>query len=117
MLVLPVASSTTAPPAGAAALRVTVPVEELPPTTLVGFKLTEEIWDHLRMLCSSSLPPSVDANASLAKIDASRLRSQEPLVWWPPILLPVGESNGNATAGSLGNRLRSCWRKAGGRWW
>ncbi|HZN79285.1 MAG TPA: hypothetical protein VFC01_06300 [Mycobacterium sp.] len=29
-------SDTTAPPAGAAALKVTVPVEELPPATLVG---------------------------------------------------------------------------------
>jgi hypothetical protein len=32
---------TTAPPVGARALRVTVPVEELPPTTLVGFRDTE----------------------------------------------------------------------------
>src|SRR3954451_979827 len=29
-------NATTAPPAGAAALRVTVPVDELPPTTAVG---------------------------------------------------------------------------------
>ena len=36
-------SATTAPPAGAAALRVTVPVEGLPPNTLVGFTLTEEM--------------------------------------------------------------------------
>ena len=32
---------TTAPPVGAGALRVTVPVEELPPMTLVGFRDTE----------------------------------------------------------------------------
>ena len=36
-------SATTAPPAGAGALRVTVPVERLPPNTLVGFTLTEEM--------------------------------------------------------------------------
>jgi hypothetical protein len=32
---------TTAPVAGAAALSVTVPCEGFPPTTLVGFKVTE----------------------------------------------------------------------------
>jgi hypothetical protein len=35
-------SVTTAPPAGAAALRATVPVEELPPTMLAGFTDTED---------------------------------------------------------------------------
>src|SRR5271169_1115172 len=38
--VLPLEKITTAPPAGAGALSVTVPVEELPPTTMAGFKLT-----------------------------------------------------------------------------
>jgi hypothetical protein len=32
------ASATAAPPAGAAALSVTVPVEAVPPVTLVGFR-------------------------------------------------------------------------------
>ena len=35
-------SVTTAPPLGAAPLRVTVPVELLPPLTLVGLRLREE---------------------------------------------------------------------------
>ena len=36
-------SDTTAPPVGAAALKVTVPVEEFPPTTLVGLRDSAEI--------------------------------------------------------------------------
>ena len=35
-------SETTAPPLGAAALSVTVPVEELPPVTLVGLTVTDD---------------------------------------------------------------------------
>ena len=35
-------SATCAPPAGAGPLNVTVPVEEFPPVTLVGFSETEE---------------------------------------------------------------------------
>ena len=35
-------SVTCMPPAGAAPLNVTVPVEELPPTTLAGFNAIEE---------------------------------------------------------------------------
>ena len=40
--VLLLASVTTAPPAGAALLSVTVPVAEAPPVTAVGFKLTDD---------------------------------------------------------------------------
>jgi hypothetical protein len=36
------ASATSAPPAGAAALSVTVPVDPTPPVTLVGFRLRDE---------------------------------------------------------------------------
>jgi hypothetical protein len=36
-------SATTAPPAGAAAPNVTVPVDPVPPVTLVGFTETDEI--------------------------------------------------------------------------
>jgi len=36
-------SATSAPPAGAATLSVTVPVEEVPPVTVVGLRVTEEM--------------------------------------------------------------------------
>jgi hypothetical protein len=42
VLLLP--SVTTAPPTGATAVNVTVPVEPAPPVTLVGFSDTEEIF-------------------------------------------------------------------------
>jgi hypothetical protein len=41
-VVLLLESATCAPPAGAAPLNVTVPVEEFPPATLVGFSEIEE---------------------------------------------------------------------------
>src|SRR6266567_8466109 len=41
-VVLLLESVTCAPPAGAGPLSVTVPVEEFPPVTLVGFSETEE---------------------------------------------------------------------------
>jgi hypothetical protein len=41
-VVLLLDSDTLAPPVGAAALNVTVPVDEVPPVTLVGFRETED---------------------------------------------------------------------------
>jgi hypothetical protein len=41
-LVLPLLNDTTAPPLGAAPLRVTVPCEVFPPTTVPGLRLTED---------------------------------------------------------------------------
>jgi len=41
-VVLLLESVTAAPPDGAAAVKVTVPVDEFPPVTLVGFRLSEE---------------------------------------------------------------------------
>ena len=40
-VILSLVSATTVPPAGAALLNTTVPVDEFPPRTLVGFSVTE----------------------------------------------------------------------------
>jgi len=50
-------SDTAAPPVGAAALSVTVPVDELPPTTLVGLSDTAESVGPVAPCGSSSFSP------------------------------------------------------------
>src|SRR3989454_8510815 len=53
--VLLLESRTWAPPAGAGPLRVTVPVEDCtPPTTLVGFSVSEETVDRKSTRLNSS---------------------------------------------------------------
>jgi hypothetical protein len=49
---------TCAPPAGAAPLSVTVPVEDCtPPTTLVGFNVSEETVGGVTISEADALPP------------------------------------------------------------
>lgn len=50
--VLSLDSATTAPPVTAGLLKVTVPVDELPPGTLVGAKDTDEIVGLIVVTCS-----------------------------------------------------------------
>src|SRR5258707_13953531 len=52
--VLLLESTTCAPPAGAGPLSVTVPVDEFPPTTLVGFSVSVESETEAVLLGASS---------------------------------------------------------------
>jgi hypothetical protein len=53
-VVLLVESATCAPPAGAGPLSVTVPVDEFPPATLVGFSVSDERENEAVLLGTSS---------------------------------------------------------------
>src|SRR5258708_24539455 len=56
--VLLLESATCAPPAGAGPLNVTVPADEFPPATLVGFSVSEESVQEAG-------PPGATANATV----------------------------------------------------
>ena len=53
---VPLCSVTTAPPAGATPVSVTVPVEVAPPTTVPGFRLTEETPGGFTVSVPCALP-------------------------------------------------------------
>src|SRR5258707_15107130 len=55
-VVLLLESATCAPPAGAGALNVNVPLHELPPTPLVGFSVSVESETEAGLLRASSNP-------------------------------------------------------------
>src|SRR2546426_2953380 len=54
-------SVTCAPPAGAGAFSVTVPVEELPPVTLVGLTASDETIGGITVREAGCLPAPYDA--------------------------------------------------------
>ena len=52
--------ATTAPPAGAGALSVTVPVDELPPSTEVGLTVTDATVREMKLTPDTLAPLTVD---------------------------------------------------------
>ena len=56
-LVLLLDKATASPPAGAAPLRVTVPVDELPPTKVVGLSVTEVREGGVTVSAADRVPP------------------------------------------------------------
>ena len=74
--VLLLESATSAPPAGAADVSVTVPCEELPPTTLAG--LSESV--------ESVVVP--DEGGVVAPLLISNVRTEDHVPFVPPLLRP-----------------------------
>jgi hypothetical protein len=91
------ASVTSVPAAGAAALRVTVPVELPPPVTLVGLSASEEtvIGGAPGLMVSAAcceLPPTVAVTVALAiVVTAGVVMANETVVW--PAETPTLDGN------------------------
>ena len=83
--VLLLVSVTTAPPAGAAALKVAVPVEKLPPTTLVGFTDTADKLAAARAVCGVKRHVAENGPNTPAEFCA-RTRHHKRCAGRPPIL-------------------------------
>jgi len=67
-VVLLLESATCAPPAGAGPLSVTVPIDEFPPTTLAGFRLTEESETAAVLLLGASSNTRMAGFGSLSEM-------------------------------------------------
>lgn len=80
---------TTVPPEGAAALSVTVPVELLPPVTLLGFKLTEErvapqeLAAFTVKLVDTVAPPDCPYMGATTPVVSQLVPSEKLTLVWP----------------------------------
>ena len=83
--VLLLVSVTTAPPAGAAALKVAVPVEKLPPTTLVGFTDTADKLAAVGAACGVKRRVAENGPNTLAEFCA-RTRHHKRCAGRPPMV-------------------------------
>ena len=78
-------SDMTAPPVGAAAVKVAVPVEELPPTTLVGFTETADKLAAARAVCGSKRRVAENGPNTAAEFCA-RTRHHKRCAGRPPMV-------------------------------
>ena len=83
--VLLLVSVTTAPPVGAAVVKVTVPVEELPPTTLVGFTETADKLAAAGVACAVKRRVAENGPNTPAELRA-RTRHHRRCAGRPPML-------------------------------
>jgi hypothetical protein len=101
-VVLLLASVTTAPPAGAALVRVTVPCDVLPPVTLVGLSVSVE---SVGLLTGETVSVAVLVSLRVAKIVMVFAVASDCVVTVNVVLLaPAGivtRDGAEATAGSL----------------
>jgi len=94
----PLERATTAPPEGAAALRVTVPVELAPPLTLVGFRVSEEMLQELLAFTVKLLemlaPPDSAKVGTTTFVVVHRVPSEKLRLVWPAGTVTVTVSTG-----------------------
>ena len=87
--VLLLARVTMAPPEGAGAVRVTVPVAEVPPSTAVGFKVNVESAGGLTVKVAVFVTPALDAVILRAMHDLPTERYHQPCEFWEAIALAL----------------------------
>jgi hypothetical protein len=106
--VLLLESATTAPPAGAAAVRVAVPVEPLPPTTVEGFTETADKAGVVVVACGVKLRVEEKGPATPAALRA-RTRHQSCCAGRPPIVACETVTVALATNGAEIAEVLSIW--------
>jgi hypothetical protein len=81
-------SDTTAPPVGAGALNVTVPVEEAPPTTLAGLTVTADSAGAgaggFTVMAENWNAPSIAADSCTVLRELGNVVTTKLALVWPP---------------------------------
>lgn len=82
-------NATTAPPDGAGPLRVTVPVDELPPSTEAGFMEIETGWGALTVRMAVCVVPSVAEMSADVFVATGLVTIAKLAVVWPATMVAV----------------------------